>query len=254
MHSEEVVSALAENYRQLDPLLRYLKARLKYDTTRWLRTYGTKDDIVFSTRTKSFARVYDKMCRREIRLAKNTDILDLVLSEKSTLSDLIRIRFICFDTYNIFKLVRYFLVTERVTTSKREFYASSSGRRNTPVAEFLRSNGFRELQKEGRDYEDINFILRFAHPIDTYFGSGAKRFQSLAEMAGGTEPASGRLRQVNQLFEVLRTERPELIQHIPQFPIECQIVTATQHVYNRVQRPQYEHVLQRRPGLAPAPP
>lgn len=244
-----LVEKLGESYARTLPLLNYLKARLKYDTVRWIRTYGTKDDIVFSTRIKTFERVFDKLVRRGVPLSKTADLLDIALSGKGTLDDLIGIRFICFDAFQIYRLVSYFLITERVTTSKREFYVSSKADAGYPIYRFLQSNGFTPIQKEGREYEDINFIIRFSHPIDKYFGSGLESFSSLAQRADSS-PQNEKLTAVNALFEALKNESPNLISAIAQLPIECQIVTATQHIYNRTQRPQYEYILQAKNGDA----
>ena len=57
------------------------------------------------------------------------------------------------------------------------------------------------------------------------------------------------------MFNKLNDDHPELMEAIRRFPIECQIVTATQHIYNKTQRPHYEYVLQAKgdePTLAAA--
>jgi ppGpp synthetase/RelA/SpoT-type nucleotidyltranferase len=90
----ELVEKLGDSYRKILPLLNYLKVRLKYDTVRWIRTYGTKDDIVFSTRVKTFERTYDKLIRKATPLNARTEVLNVALSEKRILDDLIGIRFI----------------------------------------------------------------------------------------------------------------------------------------------------------------
>ena len=238
----EIIERLSAEYKRLSPLLSYLKARLKYDTVRWIRTYGTKDDIVFSTRVKTFERTFDKLVRKTVPFTEHADLLDIVLSNEGLLDDLVGIRFICFDAFQIYRLVSYFLITERVATSERTFYISSKADPSHPIFRFLQSNGFKPVQKEGREYEDINFVIRFSHPIDKYFGSGQEEFTSLAQRVGS--PISNeRLTTVNTLFDALKTD-PNLISAISQFPIECQIVTATQHIYNRTQRPHYEYILQ----------
>jgi hypothetical protein len=238
----EVIEQLAQEYKRLLPLLNYLRVRLKYDTVRWIKTCGTKDDIVFSTRTKTFDRTLDKLIRKAVSLTKHSDLLKIILSNKGILDDLIGIRFICFDAFQIYRLVSYFLITERVTTSERTFYISSKADLAHPVYSFLQSNGFKALQKEGREYEDIDFIIRFSHPIDKYFGSGREQFESLAQRADPPH-SDEKLAAVNTLFDALKAE-PDLISAISRFPIECQIVTATQHIYNRTQRPHYEYILQ----------
>jgi hypothetical protein len=234
---------LERDYEELLPLLNYLKARLKYDTVRWIRAYGTKDDIVFSTRIKGFDRVYDKLVRKGELLSKQSSLLDIILSGRRILDDVVGIRFICFDAYHIYRLVRYFLITERVITSHREFYVSSKADLSYPIYRFLQSNGFTSIQKSDRHYEDINFIIQFSHPIDKYFQSGIEQFESLAQRTQPPE-ASEKLVLLNKLFEELKTHDPDLIRSISQIPIECQIVTATQHIYNRTQRPHYEFILQ----------
>jgi len=238
----EINERIGNEYKRLFPLLNYLKIRLKYDTVRWIRTYGTKDDIVFSTRIKTFERTFDKLARKAVPLTKHSDLLDIALSGEGILDDLIGVRFICFDAFQIYRLVSYFLITERVATSERTFYVSSKADSMHPIYRFLHSNGFTPIPKEGRDYEDINFVIRFAHPIDRYFGSGREEFASLAQRAN--PPAwNEKLAAVNLLFDELKAQ-PHLISAIAQFPIECQIVTATQHIYNRTQRPHYEYILQ----------
>ncbi len=179
----EVIERISNEYKRLLPLLNYLRVRLKYDTVRWIRTYGTKDDIVFSTRVKTFERTLDKLVRKAVPLTKHSDLLEIALSGEGTLDDLIGVRFICFDAFQIYRLVSYFLITERVTTSERTFYISSKADLTHPIYRFLQSNGFKYIQKEGREYEDINFIIRFSHPIDRYFGSGREEFASLAQRA-----------------------------------------------------------------------
>jgi len=250
-NSTEVIERIGNEYKRLLPLLNYLRVRLKYDTVRWIRTYGTKDDIVFSTRVKTFERTLDKLVRKAVPLTKHSDLLGIALSGEGTLDDLIGLRFICFDAFQIYRLVSYFLITERVSTSERTFYISSKADLTNPIYRFLQSNGFDSVQKEGREYEDINFIIRFSHPIDRYFGSGREEFESLAQRAD-SPPWNEKLAAVNKLFDALKTE-PDLISAISQFPIECQIVTATQHIYNRTQRPHYEYILQAKgdePGIS----
>jgi hypothetical protein len=243
----KLIEELGTSYKKIIPLLSYLKARLKYDTVRWIRTYGTKDDIVFSTRIKTFERVYDKLIRKAVLLNAHSEILDIALSGKGILDDLIGMRFICFDAFQIYSLVRYFLITERVTTSARTFYVSSKTDTTHPICRFLQSNGFEPIRKEGREYEDINFVIRFSHPIDKYFGSGLENFSSLAQRAESA-PVNEKLSAVNELFDILRNDQPKLIRAISQIPIECQIVTASQHIYNRTQRPHYEYILQAKDG------
>lgn len=233
---------LSESYAAMLPLLSYLKARLKYDTVRWLRTYGTKDDIVFTTRIKGLDRIYDKLVRKGHWLDSEPDLLKMATSGKELLDDLLGIRFICFDPYRVYDLISYFLITERVVISKRQFYASEKASKNHPIPGYLEANGFQRIVKSDREYEDINFIMRFAHPIDRYFGSGAHPFTSLAQASSSTSQ-NDRLKAVNATFEAIQNE-PELRAAIPEIPIECQIVTATQHIYNRTQRPQYEFILQ----------
>ncbi len=68
--TDEIADQLNGSYTELLPLLEYLRARIKYDTVRWIRAYGTKDDLVFSTRIKTFDRVYDKLVRIRSRAVK----------------------------------------------------------------------------------------------------------------------------------------------------------------------------------------
>lgn len=247
----DVIERISNEYKRLLPLLNYLRVRLKYDTVRWIRTYGTKDDIVFSTRIKTLERTLDKLVRKAVPLTKHSDLLGIALSGEGTIDDIIGIRFICFDAFQIYRLVSYFMITERVTTSERTFYFSSKADVTHPIYRFLQSNGFKPIQKEGREYEDINFIIRFSHPIDRHFGSGRETFASLAQRAD-SPPWNEKLAAVNKLFDALKTE-PDLVNAISQLPIECQIVTATQHIYNRTQRPHYEYILQAKadePGIS----
>ncbi len=154
------------------------------------------------------------------------------------------IRFICFDAYQIFNLIRYFLITERVTTSQRTFYISSKASKGHPIYRFLESAGLTADQKPDREYEDINFIIKFAHPIDRYFSSGLEKFETLAQRAQPRD--SEKFNTLITLFDRIKQQAPHLIREIAKFPIECQIVTATQHIYNRTQRPHYEYILQAR--------
>jgi hypothetical protein len=244
--SDEAIEKLSQSYRRALPLLNYLKVRLKYDTVRWLRTYGSKDDIIFSTRIKTFDRVHDKLVRKAHEISAQPDVIDIATTGGGILDDLIGIRFICFDPYRIYNLVSYFLVTERVVTSNREFYLSSKANKDHPLSRFLRSHGFKAVTKPDREYEDINFILRFSHPIDKYFGSGTESFRSLAQESEHP-PTDEKLVALNTLFDRLKDD-PVLLSAIPRMPIECQIVTATQHIYNRTQRPHYEYILQAKDG------
>lgn len=244
--SDEAIEKLSQSYKRALPLLNYLKVRLKYDTVRWLRTYGSKDDIIFSTRIKTFDRVHDKLVRKAHEISAQPDVVDIATTGDGILDDLIGIRFICFDPYRIYNLVSYFLVTERVVTSNREFYLSSKANKDHPLSRFLRSHGFEAVTKPDREYEDINFILRFSHPIDKYFGSGRESFRSLAQESEHP-PTDEKLVALNALFDRLK-EDPVLLSAIPRMPIECQIVTATQHIYNRTQRPHYEYILQAKDG------
>jgi hypothetical protein len=247
MEREELIDSLEKSYSAILPLLYYLKARLKYDTARWIRVYGTKDDIVFSTRIKTFDRVYSKLVRAAHPFTKSSTILDIALSKRQPLNDLVGIRFICFDPFNLYSLIQYFMTTERVATSHRSFYVSPRTNSQDPLFLYLKANGFKMDQKPDRDYEDINFILRFSHPIDRYFESGRKLFHSLGERAKPQSPDE-KFNAVTALFNELVKDRPELIEYISQFPIECQIVTATQHIYNKTQRPHYEYVVQAKNG------
>ena len=180
---EELLEALTKSYHDVLPLLDYLKARLKYDTVRWLRQYGSKDDIVFTTRIKSFDRVYDKLVRKAHPLTKDSTVLDIALTQRGVLDDLIGIRFVCFDPFNVYTLIQYFLITERVATSQRSYYVSPKTNLQDPLFSFLDTHSFKREHKSGRDYEDVNFIMRFSHPIDKYFGSGREQFLSLAQRA-----------------------------------------------------------------------
>lgn len=242
--THEAVASLSRSYDEILPLLNYLKVRLKYDTVRWLRTLGRKDDIVFSTRIKTFDRVLEKLVRKQAVLKPDSKVLDFAVSGQGVLDDLIGIRFICFDPYRIYNLMEYFLITERVVATNREFYVSSKAGTN-PLARFLTSSGFKQHTKPDREYEDINFVLRFSHPIDRYFRSGKVGFQSLAQRAEPPDRHNEKLIVMNKLFENLDGA---LVDAIPQMPIECQIVTATQHIYNRTQRPHYEYILQAKDG------
>ena len=251
-YSDSLITSLSKSYDELLPLLEYLRARLKYDTVRWLRAYGSKDDIIFSTRIKTFDRVLDKLVRAKHPLTMNTGLIDLAID--GLMEDMIGIRFICFDAFSIFRLIHYFMTTERVSTSKRSIYTSRRTMQEASLFSYLQSNGFSPSQKDGREYEDINFIMKFSHPIDQFFESGRKAFATLEGLADVKPATPDRLDRVQQLFDGLQNKRGHLISHIPKFPIECQIATATQHIYNRTQRPQYQYVLQRKEGEEPISP
>lgn len=234
---------LALQYQELMPLFEYLRVRLKYDTVRWIRAFASKDDIVFTTRIKTFSRIYDKIVRKKIQVTGTTSLVDIILNEKGTLDDVVAIRFICFDAHQILRLVSHFVTTPTVAIRDKGFYSSTKGTFENPIHQFLLANGFKEDKKGGRDYEDVNFVLKFNHPIDTFFNSGKTEYNTYAQRIG--KPANTEKQAVlKKLYEELILASPNLVNKISEFPIECQIVTATQHIYNRTQRPFYEYVIQ----------
>lgn len=246
---ERVRGELLEQYRKMLPLLEYLKARLKYDTARWVRTFGAKDDIIFSTRIKTFDRVYEKLLRKGVKLPRNATLRSHILSNDGTLDDLVGIRFVCFDAHQVIRLVSHFITTERVTISKCEYYASHKADSENALYRFLRANGFKPQVKFGREYEDISFVLRFTHPIDLYFDSDPSDLSTSGQRVTQNSSTKDKLSRVKALYsDILDSPSASLLTDIPRFPIECQIVTATQHIYNRAQRPLYEYVIQNQPG------
>lgn len=246
----EINSNLSQQYKELLPLLVYLKARIKYDTVRWIRTFGAKDELIFSTRIKSFERTFDKIVRAGAELSRNSSLLDIILSNKQLLDDMVGIRFVCFDPQQIIRLISHFVTTERVSISHPEFYRSSKSGESNPIHEFLLASSFSPKMKSGREYEDVSFVFRFTHPIDRFFGSGKIPYTSPGAKSQVHEWTE-RFNHLRTMFEKLIDEAPQLIGVISKFPIECQIVTATQHIYNRMQRPLYEHVIQKK-GNEPA--